>query len=200
MAILFSKIQPGTVKRAKMSNGYIRVRVGKGHHLADKGGWALEHRLIAESSIGRRLLPGEIVHHKDGDKSNNAPENLEVLPSQRHHGATHRSDGSPIVRGPDEANFIVACACGCGATFEAYATDGTRRRFVHNHHSRLQGGSAVRTILAALADGAVHTHRQLQAVTELSRSKLSDNLSRLKERGRINNGPLRYQWRLTNGR
>ncbi|WP_083653504.1 HNH endonuclease [Deinococcus marmoris] len=35
--------------------------------------------------MGRPLLPGEIVHHRDGDSTNNAPENLIVLPSQRYH-------------------------------------------------------------------------------------------------------------------
>jgi HNH endonuclease len=26
-----------------------------------------------------------VIDHSDGDKTNNTPENLEVLPSQRHH-------------------------------------------------------------------------------------------------------------------
>lgn len=38
-----------------------------------------EHRVIVERAIGRRLEPWEIVHHKDGNPSNNALENLEVM-------------------------------------------------------------------------------------------------------------------------
>lgn len=45
----------------------------------------LVHRKIAEEMLARPLLPGEIVHHRDGDSLNNAPENLLVLPSQRYH-------------------------------------------------------------------------------------------------------------------
>ncbi|WP_412030500.1 HNH endonuclease [Deinococcus yunweiensis] len=45
------------------------------------------HRLVAAESLGRALRPGEVVHHLDGNCTNNAPDNLVVLPSQRHHAA-----------------------------------------------------------------------------------------------------------------
>lgn len=43
------------------------------------------HRLVAASVLNRDLEPGEVVHHLNGDKADNRPENLRVLPSQRHH-------------------------------------------------------------------------------------------------------------------
>ena len=43
------------------------------------------HRLLAEKILGRELEGREVVHHRDGDKANNTPENIRVLPSQRHH-------------------------------------------------------------------------------------------------------------------
>lgn len=52
-------------------------------------GRVLEHRLIMEGIIGRRLLPEEVVHHIDGNPSNNAPENLLLLPSQSAHMKLH---------------------------------------------------------------------------------------------------------------
>lgn len=43
-----------------------------------------EHRVIAEQKIGRALLSNEHVHHIDGDKHNNHPNNLEVLLHSEH--------------------------------------------------------------------------------------------------------------------
>ena len=54
--------------RSIASNGYVLVRVGKRHHLADVRGYAYEHRLVAEEKLGRRLTPGEIPHHINGIK------------------------------------------------------------------------------------------------------------------------------------
>lgn len=47
------------------------------------------HRVVAELKIGRVLLRGEIVHHKDDNKLNNDPSNLQILPSQAEHARLH---------------------------------------------------------------------------------------------------------------
>jgi endogenous inhibitor of DNA gyrase (YacG/DUF329 family) len=51
------------------------------------------HRQVAAETLGRALKPEEIVHHIDGNKWNNAPDNLEVLPSQAEHARRHLSGG-----------------------------------------------------------------------------------------------------------
>ena len=45
------------------------------------------HRVAAEAALGRPLEPGEVVHHVNGDRGNNSPENLQVMRSQGHHMA-----------------------------------------------------------------------------------------------------------------
>jgi len=42
-----------------------------------------EHRAVMEAHIGRALKPHETVHHKDGNRQNNALDNLELW-STRH--------------------------------------------------------------------------------------------------------------------
>ena len=48
-----------------------------------------EHRAVAEQILGRPLLDGEVVHHIDGDKRNNRPENIMVFRSQADHAKYH---------------------------------------------------------------------------------------------------------------
>ena len=48
-----------------------------------------EHRVIVEKNIGRRLEPWEVVHHKDGNPSNNEISNLEVIEFGAHTAEHH---------------------------------------------------------------------------------------------------------------
>ncbi len=118
--------------RTVASNGYVLVKMS-GHHLAHGTGYVYEHRVVAERVLGRRLRPGEIPHHKNGIRTDNRPENLEIVASRAHHHVHHRTKDRGL-RLPGEPNLLVSCACGCGATFSRYDSTSRPRRFVSGHN------------------------------------------------------------------
>ena len=69
--------------RTLNGEGYV-VLYSTGHPLARKDGSILEHRLVACEKLGRLLDPDEIVHHINGDRQDNRPENLQVLTRRAH--------------------------------------------------------------------------------------------------------------------
>lgn len=49
----------------------------------------VEHVLIAESVLGKKLPLGAVVHHADGNPRNNAKMNLVICPDQAYHFLLH---------------------------------------------------------------------------------------------------------------
>jgi hypothetical protein len=76
-------------KGGKMTDpdGYVLVK-RRDHPCATRHGYVREHRIVMEERLGRPLLPSEVVHHIDGDRQNNAPENLGLFASNREHLAS----------------------------------------------------------------------------------------------------------------
>lgn len=138
--------------KSKTPHGYVLVLMPPGHHLANAHGYAYEHRVVAEKTLGRRLRESELVHHINGIKTDNRPENLEIVASNAEHFIKHRRAGCAR-RLPHEPNPIIHCECGCGTTFQKYDDDGRPRRFVSGHNGH-EHHSADRMI--AMCDGVTH--------------------------------------------
>lgn len=63
--------------RSRHKAGYIVIRVPE-HPRAVKTAYVFEHILVMEDLLGRYLRPEETVHHRNGVKDDNRPENLEL--------------------------------------------------------------------------------------------------------------------------
>lgn len=78
------KLNPNWKGGKILAGGYIWIlnpqREGK------KRMYIKEHRYVMEQFLERKLLKTELVHHKNGVKTDNRFENLEVLTFANHHG------------------------------------------------------------------------------------------------------------------
>lgn len=70
-------------------NGYPIIH-RPNHPRCNADGYIYEHTEVAEKKIGRFLKPGEIVHHRDKNRSNNNPDNLIVFHSKSDHTSFHK--------------------------------------------------------------------------------------------------------------
>lgn len=66
--------------------GYVH-RYAPDHPHATERGYVREHRLMVEQSLGRYLRPEEVVHHINGDVSDNRLENLQLFANNAEHKA-----------------------------------------------------------------------------------------------------------------
>lgn len=82
--------------RIKDGRGYIWVKVPKGYLKANLWGYIAEHRFIMEKYLGRFLRKKEVVHHLNGDHSDNRLENLKLCKNNAEHRKLHKKSKSAI--------------------------------------------------------------------------------------------------------
>ena len=87
-------------------NGYVYVYIGFEHPFADKNGRIREHRFVAEQFLMEEkhkvyidgkpyLSPEYCVHHINEDKTDNRPENLQILTKSEHTTLHNYLDSQP---------------------------------------------------------------------------------------------------------
>lgn len=69
---------PGPVERLRKTSGEGHLRVDGYRYIQRDGRMQAEHRFVMEQNLGRKLLNGENVHHINGVRNDNRPENLEL--------------------------------------------------------------------------------------------------------------------------
>lgn len=72
------------------SDGYIWL-LRKEHPRCNKYGYILRSHLVAEKYLNRLIQLGEIIHHINGIRNDDRPENLYLFPSAREHRKFHSS-------------------------------------------------------------------------------------------------------------
>jgi hypothetical protein len=79
----WGKNHPNWKGGKSLSNtGYIRLQVN--------GSCMLEHRFVMEKYLNRKLNKNEVVHHKNGIKTDNRIKNLELISNNSKHMRMHK--------------------------------------------------------------------------------------------------------------
>ena len=126
-------------------SGYVQL------YLVD-GSVVDEHRYVMTQEMGRELLHDEVVHHKDENKQNNEPDNLEIR-DDSDHKAEHSS------RTHDEKHTVLICPM-CEKEFELL-----------NRVINIRKKSGQKEICCSLSCGRRHQHQETKKRKERNKKR-----------------------------
>ena len=109
-------LRPKGRKRFIGDDGYVYIFIPVGdplHYMATRSRcYAAEHRLVMVNHLGRSLLPGENVHHINGDKTDNHIENLELWRKPQPTGIVIRCNDCGSTNCTPSGGALKACSIG----------------------------------------------------------------------------------------
>ena len=124
------------------SGRYVYAKTEPPHPRRNSNGVYPLHRVVAENTIGRALRADEVVHHIDGNRANNSPENLAVM-TRAEHTSEHRPNftlepfacawcdgvgsGKPHLlrlRRKRNRSGLLFCSLSCGTQYQHRSTAG----------------------------------------------------------------------------
>lgn len=110
----------------KNSKGYILLK-DKNHPLSSNRGFVLEHRKVWFDHNGK-IPDGMVVHHINGDRTDNRIENLEILTCSQHM-KKHYAEGNKLRESNGTKQYIELTCAICG-------TDFIRQKYIHDQSKR----------------------------------------------------------------
>lgn len=91
--------------KTRHGGGYVLINTGDNNKRQE-----LEHYLVMEQALGRPLKRTEVIHHIDGDKTNNKMENLKLCSGQSEHARINplsRDKNGKFVKSPLYQQFPI---------------------------------------------------------------------------------------------
>ena len=109
-------------------------------------GYVREHRFVMEQQLGRLLTKSEVVHHIDGNRSNNSPHNLELFDKNANHLRHELTGKAPQWSEDGRARIAVASKKGTDASRHQPWTDERREKARQRMKARQAAGSVARYV------------------------------------------------------
>ncbi len=118
---LFTKYERKTKKLN--TQGYV-FWTDNTHPLAGDTGMLLEHRVVMANVLGRKLFPKESVHHMNGDRADNRPDNLELWSTSQPPGQRVEDKQQWAIEFLRQYGFLVVEPMAAGSALRSqFATD-----------------------------------------------------------------------------